>query len=1265
MSAQNTVAIGYNSKATVLDGVALGTGSEGTVAAGVVGYDPVKNGSSQNHTPTWKATKGAVSVGKADGSVTRQITGLAAGFNDTDAVNVAQLKGLDDVAVKYDLDSNGNKLNTVTLKGGNMTQPVTIKNVAVGTENTDAVNVSQLNTAIAGSKTHYYSVKSDVTGPGSNYDNDGATGRNALAAGVAAKAPGDGGVAVGFGATSQNTGAIAIGSKLSIAVGDSGAQATSLSSIAIGSNTKATGWGSIAIGSKMAGEIGTTEGALASAGSAVAIGAGTIAQGPSSVSLGQLAKNTRDYGIAIGSEASVESANSIAIGRKASVPAMYNISAVAIGDTALAANRSVALGASAQATGSYSLAIGGGNSNTSNTKATATEAIAIGVNALPGTPTSTEATGQQSIAIGKGAQAAAERSVAFGTRTKASGAQSTAIGADAVASDTNALSLGTKAQATKAAAIAIGLNSSATHEGAVALANGAQSSGQYSLALGVLSNAAGSYSVALGREASVLATAMNGMALGRQASVSGRHGIAMGYVASATANSIAIGVQSKTTDNQGISIGTQAQTGAVNAIAMGTGAQALGSGSIAIGRGNVVRGANSGAFGDPSIINGANSYSVGNNNTIGSTTQNAFALGNNIYLGATATGEDTIGVSGAIALGNNAFVDKAGGVALGEESRATTAAGEAGYDPATGGASKVGDSTWQSTHAAVSVGDGTTATRQITGVAAGSVDTDAVNVAQLKAVGEMAQNANQGFNIAANSSVDDVVDTRIEPGETLTVQGTGEGEFAAYDSDNIQTQVSADNTITIGLKKDLNVTSVTTGNTTINNDGLTIEGGPSVTTDGIAAGGKRITDVAAGVEATDAVNMSQLEAVAGEAGKHSSVSAGTNMVVTSGVNADGGTDYTVATAPDVAFDSVSINNGGPTLNSSGINMNSQKITGLAAGDISGTSTDAVNGSQLYNTAHTLRTEGMNFSVNVGSNVHRDLGQTLAIRGQGSTAGSYSGANVRTVSDPASGAINLQIADAPVFSGQVSAPTYVATGANPIVVSGDSGTINGLSNRTFDPGSYTSGQAATEDQLAQVDGKVSAGWNITANGKNPSNVGPGQTVDFRNTDGNIRIGKAGNNLTFNLNPNLRLSSVTTGDTRINTNGLFIKGGPSVTKAGIDAAGLQVTNVADGLAPYDAVNRGQLDALDHRLSREIDKVDDRASAGIASAMAAASVPQATIPGANLLGAGTGYYNGHSALSIGYSAMSDNGRWIIRSNFSVNSEDAAVSAGIGYQW
>ncbi|NLZ17182.1 MAG: hypothetical protein GX087_05550, partial [Desulfobulbaceae bacterium] len=348
----------------------------------------------------------------------------------------------------------------------------------------------------------------------------------------------------------------------------------------------------------------------------------------------------------------------------------------------------------------------------------------------------------------------------------------------------------------------------------------------------------------------------------------------------------------------------------------------------------------------------------------------------------------------------------------------------------------------------------------------------------------------------------------------------------------------------------------------------------------------------------------------------------------------------------------------------------RRITDVAAG---ANDTDAVNVAQLKkvvvgatgDVADELRIEGMNFSANSGAVVHRNLGQTLAIRGQGTTAGSYSGANVRTVSDPASGAVNLQMADAPVFTGQVSAPTYVATGANPVIVSGSTGTINELTNKTFDPNNYTSGQAATEDQLAQVDGKAGAGWNITANGRNPSNVGPGQTVDFRNTDGNIRIGKSENNLTFNLNPNLRLNSVTTGDTRIDTRGLFINGGPSVTRAGIDAAGQKITNVADGTAPYDAVNRGQLNALDNRLSRAIDKVDDRASAGIASAMAAASVPQATIPGANLLGAGTGYYNGHSALSIGYSALSDNGKWIIRSNFSVNSEDAAVSAGIGYQW
>lgn len=183
-----------------------------------------------------------------------------------------------------------------------------------------------------------------------------------------------------------------------------------------------------------------------------------------------------------------------------------------------------------------------------------------------------------------------------------------------------------------------------------------------------------------------------------------------------------------------IALGSQAtQAGGDNAIAIGNGAQAVGTSSISIGTGNIVSGNRSGAIGDPSIINGTDSYSVGNNNTIGSTTANAFALGNNIYLGADAKGVDTASVSGAVALGSNASVTQPGGVALGQGSVASTPANVSGYDPSTGSISSDTSPTWRSTLAAVSVG-GPGNTRQITNVAAGQSETDAVNVAQLQAV---------------------------------------------------------------------------------------------------------------------------------------------------------------------------------------------------------------------------------------------------------------------------------------------------------------------------------------------------------------------------------------------------------------------------------------------------------------------------------------------------------------------------------------------------
>ena len=131
----NAVALGVNTKALVSDGVAIGSESQATVKGNSAeGYDPVTGKDSTDKTATWKATKAAVSIGTADGKVTRQINGLAAGTNDTDAVNVAQLKKLGDNTVQYDLNTNKGK---ITLAGQNGTTITNVKSALDGAKDAE------------------------------------------------------------------------------------------------------------------------------------------------------------------------------------------------------------------------------------------------------------------------------------------------------------------------------------------------------------------------------------------------------------------------------------------------------------------------------------------------------------------------------------------------------------------------------------------------------------------------------------------------------------------------------------------------------------------------------------------------------------------------------------------------------------------------------------------------------------------------------------------------------------------------------------------------------------------------------------------------------------------------------------------------------------------------------------------------------------------------------------------------------------------------
>lgn len=355
------------------------------------------------------------------------------------------------------------------------------------------------------------------------------------------------------------------------------------------------------------------------------------------------------------------------------------------------------------------------------------------------------------------------------------------------------------------------------------------------------------------------------------------------------------------------------------------------------------------------LINGKNDYLIGAHNTVtGDSVENNdsnIVIGdnhtlenqsNNIILGSAARALPTT-ASQVTILGHNANATVEGGVALGYGSIASTDKGVPGYDPLTGKPStSTDDITWTSNWAAASIGDGTH-TRQLTNVAAGTQDTDAVNVAQLRAVaskvgsvmnlvagdGISIVNKDGVYTISANikggstptddvkvnpekpgkggntsGSTTDTPVTPVDPGNTgntdnpgntgntenpgntdnpsngsgliITAEtkpthfGADSGEATAVkpgetlaikgDTTNITTTAS-DHGITVSLKKDIAVDSVTAGDTKMTSDGLTITGGPSITKSGINAGGKKVTHVADGeiaADSKDAVNGSQL-----------------------------------------------------------------------------------------------------------------------------------------------------------------------------------------------------------------------------------------------------------------------------------------------------------------------------------------------------------------------------------------------------------------------
>ena len=344
-----------------------------------------------------------------------------------------------------------------------------------------------------------------------------------------------------------------------------------------------------------------------------------------------------------------------------------------------------------------------------------------------------------------------------------------------------------------------------------------------------------------------------------------------------------------------------------------------------------------------------------------------------------------------------------------------------------------------------------------------------------------------------------------------------------------------------------------------------------------------------------------------------------------------------------------------------------KLSNVGKGNISAQSTDAINGSQLYDT--NTQVKGNTDAINKGFNISADNGTDDNVQ-LGDTV-NYTSDDKNIVTTVRDNEIEFSLADKVTIGDQ--------TAGNAVTIDGQTGTVGGLTNTTFDPNDFVSGQAATEDQLAQVAtqaGQANKGWKLSANGDkaNATDVKPTNVVDFSAADKNIVVSKDNNDIKVGLADNIKVDSVTAGNTTVSNEGITIKAPVSdepvsdvtLTASGLNNGGNTITNVAPGVNGTDAVNLNQLKDLGYKINNKIDKVADEANAGISSAMAMAALPQAYIPGKSMVTGGMATYNGQGAVAVGVSKLSDNGRWVLKISGSADTEgNAGGAVGAGFHF
>ena len=470
---------------------------------------------------------------------------------------------------------------------------------------------------------------------------------------------------------------------------------------------------------------------------------------------GGKAANGMTNGVSIGYLAESNSHQSIAIGYQALATSQY----------ADPAQPAVAIGAGAKAPGRGGVSLGLDAKSSVRGTAIGSSTRATGFGAFAG-GTYAQATNGGDVAIGG---ASSDR---FDDYAVASGGYSVAIGTAAKAEQSGAVSIGYKTNAKTSNSVAVGSESKATGEGAVAVGRKNTATNPSASVFGILSNATGSLATAVGMETN--AKGESSLAVGHKSSASGKNGVAVGTNGTKSdLGGVAVGQAAQSIAFNSVATGMNVTAKGANSVALGASATANDDGTIAIGSygptPTTATGNKALAIGSATTANGLESIAIGSR--VNSTSQHSIAIG-------TASNASAV-KSVAIGPDSRATVD--GGVALGRDSVADVAGGTAnkGYNPNTNRTdvySGLNGNVLTSTTGAVSIGNGSTVTRQLTGLAAGTRDTDAVNVAQLKSVNlAFSGNVNTGNVNIAKSTLglkgDNTYITTSANGQNLTISG--------------------------------------------------------------------------------------------------------------------------------------------------------------------------------------------------------------------------------------------------------------------------------------------------------------------------------------------------------------------------------------------------------------------------------------------------------------------------------------------------------------